>query len=65
MTREKALAASRALDAVDGFQLLMDEIHKAVTDSEEYSLLSTDFKIGLTNLLENELARLNKVLEEL
>ena len=65
MTREKALAASRALDAVDGFQAFMDEIDKAVKDAEDFALFNPEFKMALNELMENELARLNKVLADL
>lgn len=65
MTREKALAASRALDAVDGFQAFMDEVDKAVKDAEDFALFNPEFKIALNKLMEDELARLNQELEDL
>ena len=65
MTREKALAASRALDAIDGFNVFMEEVDRAVISSEELALLSPEFKIALQNLLDAELDRLNKVLEDM
>lgn len=65
MTREQALAASRALDAVDGFQAFMEEIDKAVIDAEDFALFNPDFKIALYKLMEDELARLNQELEDL
>ncbi len=65
MTREKALAASRALDAVDGFQAFMEEIDKAVADADDFSTLNPEFKMALNKLLEDELARLNQELEDL
>lgn len=65
MTREKALAASRALDAVDGFQAFMDEVDKAVKDAEDFALFNPEFKMALNKLLEDELARLNQELEDL
>ena len=65
MTREKALAASRALDAVDGFQVFMEEIDKAVADADDFSTLNPEFKMALNKLLEDELARLNQELEDL
>lgn len=65
MTRTKALEASRALDAIDGFQAFMDEIDKAVKDAEDFSALNPEFKAALNELMENELARLNKVLADL
>lgn len=65
MTREQALAASRALDAVDSFQAFMDEVDKAVKDAEDFALFNPEFKMALYKLLENELARLNQELEDL
>ena len=65
MTREMALAESRALDAVDGFQAFMDEVDKAVKDVEDFALFNPDFKIALYKLMEDELARLNQELENL
>lgn len=65
MTREKVLEASRALDAIDGFNIFMEEVDRAVISSEELALLYPEFKITLQNLLDAELDRLNKVLEDL
>lgn len=65
MTREKALEASRALDAIDGFEAFMDEIDKAVLLAEDFIELSPDFKLELDNLLQAELLRLKTVLEEM
>ena len=65
MTREKALEASRALDAIDGFEAFMDEIVKAVLLAEDFAELSPDFKLELDNLLQAELLRLKNVLEEM
>lgn len=65
MTREKALAASKALDAIDGFHIFMEEIDKAIESAEELALLAPEFKIQLQNLLDNELANLKKTLEDL
>lgn len=65
MTREQALAASRALDAIDGFQAFMEEIDKAVADADDFSTLNPKFKMALYKLMEDELARLNQELEDL
>ena len=65
MTRKKALEASRALDAIDGFEAFMDEIDKAVLVAEDFAELSPDFKLELDNLLQAELLRLKNVLEEM
>lgn len=65
MTRVKALEASRALDAIDGFQAFMDEVDKAIKDAEDFTLLNPEFKCALNELMENELMRLNKVLADL
>lgn len=65
MTREKALAASNALDAIDGFYIFMEEVDRAIISAEELALLSPEFKFKLQNLLDDELAYLKKVLEDL
>ena len=65
MTRKKALEASSALDAIDGFEAFMDEIDKAVLVAEDFAELSPDFKLELDNLLQAELLRLKNVLEEM
>ena len=65
MTREQALAASRALDAVDGFEAFMDEIDKTIIEAEDFCLLSPDFKLELQNLMQAELLRLKSELEAL
>lgn len=62
MTRTKALEASRA---IDGFQAFMDEVDKAVKDAEDFALFNPEFKNALNELMETELARLNKVLADL
>lgn len=64
MTRTKALEAARALDAIDGFQLFMEEVDKAIDNCDTF-ILNPDFKFQLTALMETELARLNKVLADL
>lgn len=65
MTREKALAASRALDAIDGFYAFMEEVDKAIDNADELAPLDTKFTSNLDNLLKTELERLKKVLEDL
>lgn len=65
MTREKAIEASRAVDAIDGFQVFMEEVDRAIENAEELALLSTDFKVLLDTLMKTELARLEQVLADL
>ena len=65
MTREKALAASRALDAIDGFYAFMEEVDRAIDNADELAPLDTKFTSNLDNLLKAELERLKKVLEDL
>lgn len=65
MTREKALAASRALDAIEGFQIFMEEVDKAIESAEELALLSLEFKQALDALLREEQKRLEKELEDM
>ena len=65
MTREKALAASRALDAIDGFYAFMEEVDRAIDNADELAPLDRKFTSNLDNLLKTELERLKKVLEDL
>lgn len=65
MTREKALAVARALDNIDGFESLMDSVEAAVRDAEDFCIISADFKEKLGNLMDSELRRLQKVLEDM
>lgn len=65
MTREKAIAASRAVDAIDGFQIFMEEVDRAIESSEEMARLSVAFKTSLDSLMKTELARLEQVLADL
>lgn len=65
MTREKAVKATKALDAIDGFQAFMEQVDAAINDSVAYYEMSTEFKLALEDLLTTELARLNKVLADL
>ena len=65
MTREKALMASRALDAIEGFQIFMEEVDRAIESAEELALLSLEFKQALDSLLHEEQKRLEKELEDM
>lgn len=65
MTRKEAMAASRALDNIDGFEAFMEEVDRAIINTEDFILLSPDFKLELENLMQAELLRLKKELEEL
>ena len=65
MTREKALAASRALDAIEGFQSFKDEIDRAIENAEDLAPLSIEFVQALDALLREEEKRLEKVLEDM
>ena len=65
MTREKAVAVGRALDAIDAFEAFMEQIDRAVIDTEDWVLLSPDFKLELDNLMQAELMRLKSILEEM
>ena len=64
MTREKAIEASRAVDAIDGFEAFMEQVDMIMGDYE-YDCLSVEFRISLNALMKAELARLEKVLEDL
>lgn len=65
MTREKAIEASRAVDAIDGFQIFMEEVDRAIESAEELALLSVDFKVLLDTLMKTELTRLEQILADL
>ena len=65
MTYEKALEASRALDAIEGFQFFIEEVDKAIESAEEFTRLSLDFKQTLNTLLRKEQKRLEKELEDM
>ena len=64
MTREKAIEASRAVDAIDSFEAFMEQVDMVMGDYE-YDCLSVEFRISLNALMKTELARLEKVLEDL
>ena len=64
MTREKALEASRAVDAIDGFEAFMEQVDMIMGDYE-YDCLSVEFRMSLNALMKAELARLEKILEDL
>lgn len=65
MTREKAIEISRALDAVDSFECVMDIMESAIIKSEESGIDIKDFKIALRQLMVDEYNRRKKVLEEI
>jgi hypothetical protein len=65
MTREAALAVTKALENIDGFEAMMESIDAAVRDAEEWCNISPDFKLELENLMQSELMRLKSVLEEM
>lgn len=64
MTREKAIAASCAIDAIDSFQMFMEEVDKLMGESDIY-IIDSAFQHEITEMMETELARLNKVLADL
>ena len=61
MTREKAVKVAHALDAIDDFKDFMDAVDRLA----ESVRLTPELKADLDTLMDNELARLNKVLEDL
>ena len=65
MTREKALEASRALDAIYGFKEFMEEVDRAIVNAEELMTFDPRFTSALNELIEAELARLEQVLADL
>lgn len=64
MTREKAFEISKALDAIDSFEVVMDVMESALIQAEEYAEIK-DFKVALRHLMVDEYERRKKVLEEI
>lgn len=66
MTREKALAVSRALYDVESFEDFRDNLNAFIDDLlEDNSNISSVFIKELNLLLQTEMSRLNKVLDEM
>ena len=66
MTREKALAVSEALYNVESFEDFRDNLIAYIDDLlEDNSNISSVFIKELNLLLQTELSRLNKVLDEM
>ena len=65
MTREKAMAANWALLNLDGFVEMATEIREKVLDWGDTCQISAEFQSKLNILLEEEIARLEKVLADL
>lgn len=64
MTRDKAVKAAKTLDAIDSFQMFMEEVDKLMDDGDLY-VLDPTFRYKFTEMMETELVRLNKVLTDL
>jgi hypothetical protein len=64
MTRDKAVRVAKALDAIDSFQMFMEEVDKLMDDGDLY-VLDSVFRHEFTEIMEIELARLNRVLADL
>lgn len=64
MTRDKAVKVAKALDAIDSFQMFMEEVDKLMDDGDLY-VLDPAFRYEFTEMMETELVRLNKVLTDL
>ena len=64
MTKEHAVKVAKALDAIDSFQMFMEEIDKLMDDGDNY-ILDPAFRHEFTEMMETELVRLNKVLADL
>jgi hypothetical protein len=65
MTREQALKASRALDAIESFEMLADHIENVIDQYADDIPDIASFKWRLSQLLEQELELRKAVLEEL
>ena len=64
MERAKAVQVAKALDSIDSFELFADEIEKVVQDWDD-CFVSSDFVTRLYALMDEEMAKRKKVLEEL
>ncbi len=65
MTREEAVAAARALNDIEGFEGFIESVNAAVNDFSDLCYFTPEFRLALTTLLEDELARMNTVLENM
>ena len=66
MTREKALAISKALYNIESFEDFRDNLNTFIADLlEDNSNISPVFIKELNLLLQTELIRLNKILDEM
>ena len=66
MTREKALAISKALYNIESFEDFRDNLNTFIEDLlEDNSNISPVFIKELNLLLQTELIRLNKILDEM
>lgn len=64
MEREKAVKVAKALDSIDSFELFADEVEKIVQDWDD-CFVSSDFITRLYALMDEEMAKRKKVLEDL
>lgn len=64
MTREKAVAVSQALDAIDSFEVLADQIMHVIQMNGDIPDIDA-FECELGQFLEAELQRRREVLEKL
>ena len=66
MTREKALAVSQALYNIESFEDFRDNLNDFIEDLlESNSNISSIFIKELNLLLQTEMSRLNRVLDEM
>ena len=64
MERQKAVQIARALESIDSFEAFADNVLQVVADWDD-NLNSVSFVSRLADLLNEELAKRKKVLEEL
>lgn len=65
MTREKAMKVSRALDAIDMFELFMDRIEQVLAEEGADTPDMGHVAFEMRKVMEMELERRKAVLEEL
>lgn len=64
MTKEKAMAVSKALDNINGFEAFMSMVEQDINEAADMCDI-IDFSKTLMDMLEVELERRKKILESL
>ena len=65
MTREQATKISQALDGIEQFECFFDEIENTFQHSEFYGSVADFFETEIIPVMQAELARRKKMLEDM